>query len=384
MEGLPAITSRPPASRPPRTSTQEEQALPPGLFSPSTPPTEPENLRPVRLEEHTDVEADAPSTPPLSAEASGLLDFSPPSVSGAPRRPVWPLVVLVASAGMLLGAALALGMSADGDTPLATAGPRPTRAATTLPIPAGTFSQGLDEQTRSLILQACFKVADDPDAECDQDILLAGEWPQEHVTLPAFSIDAGEVTQAAYGRCVSQKKCTPAQIKGCRVYTVQGYQIALRVPKALIHPELPAICVTHAQAAGYCSWAGGALPSHQQWERAARGAKDAPLFPWGDTWDPQIANWGERDVLKTAVPGRIDGSPWSAPSGAYPASDTEEGVRDMAGNVAEWVLDQGRETVGVRGGSWTSWPFDLRVTKRAPVPPTQARTDVGFRCAYTP
>lgn len=247
-------------------------------------------------------------------------------------------------------------------------------------IPAGTFLKGLDESTRSFILRVCLRVSDMPDEECEQDKLLAGEYPQESISLKTFWIDRKEVTLGDYNACVSEGKCEAISFKDCKVYTPQGLQIALRVPKHLQLPDQPVTCVTRAQAQAYCAFVGGGLPTHDQWEKAARGV-EGQLFPWGTTWDPVLANWGEFDLIKTSIAGKVDGYAWTAPPGRFEKGISPYKLWDVAGNVSEWV--SGDSLQGhARGGSWTSDPFALRTTGRLSIKALDRRTDVGFRCAY--
>lgn len=255
-------------------------------------------------------------------------------------------------------------------------------SAVSVEIAGGTLLSGLDEETRAFILTVCLRAADDPDSECEQDKLLRGEFPQQSVAVKAFSMDAAEVSTSAYGRCVAQGTCAALDYKSCKVYTPKGLQIALRVPKLLREGAHPAVCVTREQAQAYCTAQGGALPAHEQWEWAARGGEDF-LFPWGNTWSPTKANWGEFDVIKTPVAGAIDGFAWTAPAGQFKDGKSPSGLYDMAGNVSEWVQGTGRFGE-VRGGSWTSNPFALRTTVKKRVVATDRRTDVGFRCVHPP
>ena len=96
-------------------------------------------------------------------------------------------------------------------------------------------------------------------------------FPPETIAYEPFSLDALEVTHRAYTRCVEEGACTSIVFKGCKVYTNQGFQIALRVPKEMRAPDYPVTCLDQAQAKAYCTHLGGSLPTQTQWERAARG-----------------------------------------------------------------------------------------------------------------
>lgn len=250
----------------------------------------------------------------------------------------------------------------------------PTRIA----VPAGEFRRGLSERVRASILTMCLKMSDDK-SQCDQDKLLAGEFPEEEIALSAYAIDSLEVSVGDYEQCVKAGSCDPLDWKACQVYTLQGLQTSLRVPRTLQAAPIAAVCVPRDAAAAYCSWRAGRLPTHDEWERAARGT-DGRVFPWGSIWDPTASNWGELDIVRMPIAGAIDGYDWVAPSGQYPDGASPIGARDMAGNVSEWVAG---EPVAARGGSWTSTPFELRVTARLRLDEGARRTDVGFRCAYS-
>ncbi len=94
------------------------------------------------------------------------------------------------------------------------------------------------------------------------------------------------------------------------------------------HPNWPVVNVTWHQATTYCEWAGGRLPTEEEWERAARGP-NGTKYPWGnDDIDPSRANYDESKV----------GHP--TPVGLYPSGVSAEGVCDMAGNVWEWTSSE--------------------------------------------
>ena len=347
-----------------------------------------EGMQAVKAPEKKRESATSPAGVP-AVDRSGVYEFSPPleQVKPSPFKKV---------GGVLAAAIVGIAVGAVGGYMAAPRGagganadenrPEPV-ASKKIAIEAGSFKQGLDDEKRSLMIQTCYKVDDEPDTNCDQERFLVGEHPQEDIETGAYEIDSAEVTVAQYNACVAAGACDALDYKACKVYTNQGLQISLRVPKSLMREDAPVVCITHAQAQAYCKHAGGDLPTHAQWERAARGDEDGRLFPWGDTWASTNANWGELDVIKGSIIGKVDGFAWTSPPGAFKDGISPHKLHDMAGNVSEWTRALGKNKKGkergfARGGSWTSDPFGLRVTGRLEIPPDKGRTDVGVRCVY--
>jgi formylglycine-generating enzyme required for sulfatase activity/3',5'-cyclic AMP phosphodiesterase CpdA len=147
------------------------------------------------------------------------------------------------------------------------------------------------------------------------------------VNLPAFRIGKYPVTVAEYARFVEDGQWPePADWAG-----------------QLEHPNWPVVRVTWHQAKAYCEWAGGRLPTEEEWERAARGPA-CWKYPWGnEAIDPTRANYDESKL----------GHP--TPVGLYPTGVSAEGALDMAGNVWEWTASEYSKGSGayvLRGGSF--------------------------------
>ena len=125
----------------------------------------------------------------------------------------------------------------------------------------------------------------------------------------------------------------------------------------------PVVEVNWHDAMAYCAWLSEALgktitlPSEAEWEKAARGADDTRVYPWGNSFDSVRCNVGE------------SGFGGTTPVGIFANGASPYGCLDMAGNVWEWtrskyandfrnaVQEETRpgndgDAWVVRGGSW--------------------------------
>lgn len=213
--------------------------------------------------------------------------------------------------------------------------------------------------------------------------LYADEMLAHDVLLSDFWLDRHEVTNGAYRRCVAAGVCRWPNDEGALRWTSDD--------------QRPATLVTWHDAARYCRWRGGRLPTEAEWERAARGWSRR-VFPWGDVYGPQLANHGRAGPDGIVRLDDGDGFAELAPVGSFPAGATREGVHDLAGNAAEWVSDwyadsyvepEFRDPQGpaqgtlrvVRGGSFRDGRAALRGAARNAVAPSSALSWIGFRCA---
>jgi sulfatase modifying factor 1 len=127
---------------------------------------------------------------------------------------------------------------------------------------------------------------------------------------------------------------------------------------AATHPEHPVTQISAADAAAYCAWAGGRLPTVVEWEVAAR-AGAATRYPWGDDFMPggrAMANiWHGRSHVKDES---LDGFLYLSPVKSFPPN--RWGLYDVIGNVFEYCGDGVISTIAgaaenlttARGGSW--------------------------------
>jgi formylglycine-generating enzyme len=214
---------------------------------------------------------------------------------------------------------------------------------------------------------------------------IRAEGHAHEVTLDDYDLDRVEVTVARYGRGVAAGACqAPTFPAGDPRYDRADY---------------PVTHVRWEDAASFCAWLGGRLPTEAEWENAARGRTDR-AFPWGNLYNPRLANHGA--YADDATDAR-DGYLGLAPIGSFPDGATPTGLLDMAGNASEWVADwydRDEEGYGykrkaevnpkgplfgpyghvIRGGSYRDGAHFLRNAARRFSPfPTR---EIGFRCAY--
>ncbi len=204
----------------------------------------------------------------------------------------------------------------------------------------------------------------------------ADEAMPHRVRLEPFYIAVTETTNAQYGRFLQ----------------ATGHKPPLyRQDKNLNSPSQPVVGVTWEDAAAFCRWLTQAtgkshqLPTEDRWEAAARGGLIGKSYPWGEEL-PDAGGVFRANYRQG--PQRL-----SAPVGSFPPNGF--GLYDMAGNVAEWCLDQytpsgagGPFKPGVlrllKGGSWFSQARELRAAARQSAPPDYADGYIGFRVVLLP
>jgi formylglycine-generating enzyme required for sulfatase activity len=202
------------------------------------------------------------------------------------------------------------------------------------------------------------------------------EFPKHDVRLPGYWIFTNEVTNELYAECVAAGKCTPpatAETGPKSHYNDPAFK------------NFPVVGVVWNQADTFCKAQDAHLPTEAEWEKAARGFF-GNTYPWGAAEaDCKLANINGcvKDTAKVA---------------SYTDGKSPFEVRDMAGNVREWVSDwyqadayqtailfmpNGPETGKmkvVRGGSYLDSARDSRSSARFAYDPEREFDDVGFRC----
>jgi formylglycine-generating enzyme required for sulfatase activity len=234
------------------------------------------------------------------------------------------------------------------------------------------------------------------------------ERPAHSVALDAFDLGAHPVTMAQYERFVRESGYRSPGVHELPLIVTTGgrereeafrgrserYAWRDGQPPAgrLDHPV---VLVRWEDAVAYCAWLASVigrpvrLPTEAEWEYAARAGSRNPL-PWGEALDPSRANFlldpRQRVEAGTTAVTRFEPNAF--------------GLRDMIGNVWEWVADwyapdfyargPERNPRGpsrgllrvLRGGGWPTWdPRMLTCAYRHKVPPDTYSYSIGFRVA---
>jgi formylglycine-generating enzyme required for sulfatase activity len=187
--------------------------------------------------------------------------------------------------------------------------PRPPEPPPELPRAAAPALAPSAPEGMLLVPAGTFQMGADSGGEAD-------EHPRHEVTLPAFWLDRTEITNRAYGACVSARRCRPRDTRNA---ARNGFE-----DRRFLGPEQPITGVSWDDALAYCAFVHKRLPSEAEWEHAARGG-DGRLYPWGDEPPDET-----RSVCGTDV---------TADVGTHPAGAGPFGHLDLAGNVWEWTAD---------------------------------------------
>ena len=217
-------------------------------------------------------------------------------------------------------------------------------------IPAGSFVMGSEDFY--------------PEEQPVRTVAVDGLWMDEH---PVTNLEFGRFVKATGYVTVAERPPDPAAfpgadpdvlVPGSLVFQRSDGPVDLRdfrnwwayVPGAhWRRPEgpgsnfggrerHPVVHVAHADAEAYAAWAGKALPTEAEWERAARGGLDGAVFAWGDEFAPggrMMANtWQGEFPWQNLL---ADGYEGTSPVGSFRPNGY--GLLDMTGNVWEWTCD---------------------------------------------
>ncbi len=148
--------------------------------------------------------------------------------------------------------------------------------------------------------------------------------------------------------------------------------------------DWPAMGITWHDAVAYARFRGDRLgvaldlPTSLEWEKAARGV-DGRRFPWGDRFDPALAN------MK-----RTHAAPHPVAVDELPTDVSPYGVRGLGGNVRDWCADvaedgdESRDERALRGGAWSLGAGCVETWAAGGLAAAARSSHVGFRLVWRP
>lgn len=183
---------------------------------------------------------------------------------------------------------------------------------------------------------------------------------KKEVTAADVCLDTAEVTAKEYQTCVEGKKCNDTLVGVCTetsTYKVAGKE------------DHPMVCVDFPQAEDYCKSLGKRLPTHEEWEWAARGRDKGNVYSWGAEAPKDQLCWA----------GGAAAQKGTCPVKAHPGSATPQGLLGMSGNVFEWVTTPLDSAVKLRIGRGGSWRDGLANVFRVDRP---GSFEIKYRCGF--
>ena len=194
------------------------------------------------------------------------------------------------------------------------------------------------------------------------------------VDVGPLDVDVYPVTNANYALFLS---ATGYSARERRSYL--RHWIDSKLPPGM--EELPVVWVSLEDARAYASWAGGRLPTDEEWQYIAAG-QAGRKWPWGEEFDARRCNHDGPGLSN--VDAHPNGASWC-------------GCNDLSGNAWEWTdttIDDGMHVFAlIRGGSYFSAPAKWHVPGGAHMcdfhwklqllnAGMNRAATLGFRCVY--
>lgn len=252
---------------------------------------------------------------------------------------------------------------------------------------------------------------------------LASE-PERLVRLSPFALDIDEVSVGTVRRLLSEGKVNVQPVVRAASLSDPASACTFMGLDTAENDAFPVNCITLEDARGVCEALDKRLPTEAEWEYAAGNMSAETEFPWGS----------DADVCEHAVVGRarsafeagsaVDLSnvcrvnaagsvvPWGPRPSGSSQDVTQQGVRDLAGNVSEFVSgafarygdgcwnagpilvdptcdvegdasNADGATLPLRGGAWDSARDAAHAAWRHATQRPGASPYVGFRCAVS-
>ena len=273
---------------------------------------------------------------------------------------------------LMVGLVIPINTSLGIEPPVGTQIVHPRDKTIMVYVPSGQFVMGL-AGTEAEVLAGHLGFAEGDD-------LWAWEaYPQRSVYVDGFFIDKYEITVHTWHHYVKVTGNESEANWSSRHYDDPAGQL------------FPAASIRWAEARRYAAWAGKALPTEAQWEKAARGT-DGRLYPWGNSAPTaEVGHFGRRGEARPKGYELV---------GTFPGGASPCGALDMLGNQYEWPcrwlepypgnpqaekMEAYAGQVGcLRGGSFYHGWVSFYAAKRFGLSPRETHYHIGLRTVWVP
>ncbi|MBK8936145.1 MAG: SUMF1/EgtB/PvdO family nonheme iron enzyme [Polyangiaceae bacterium] len=226
------------------------------------------------------------------------------------------------------------------------------------------------------------------------------ERPEEGACPRDMVLVAGEHCPFVAHRCTkSRPPARPGEPATCEKFANEVLCEGALIPMRFcmdrfeypnVERALPAVLISFEHAEAACAAEGKRLCAAREWAFACEGEAVLP-YPIGLERTASACNWDagpEARVVPSRGPtveravAKVDRR---APAGERAGCDSPFGARDLAGNVAEWVVEPINSRTRhpfasvIAGGAWGKGPGTCRALDDGH-PPLHRAVTVGFRC----
>jgi formylglycine-generating enzyme len=266
-----------------------------------------------------------------------------------------------------------------------------------------------------------------------QSIPCSGDVPQDMICVPGGLFLLGTPTSPYYGPTLDPRperlvRLSPFALDSDEITVEELRQLqqeGLVLPSDITQPSsrctdtgdaesaaMPANCLSFTAAEAICQFQGKRLPTEAEWEFAAGNREREDAFPWGSDGEGicERAVVSRGELLENAEC-RSTADEEIVPAGPSPGGTlgdvTELGLRNMVGNLSEWVKDRfapysapcwsegapkpledpvcetGTGQRSIRGNDWWS-PLSTSQIHLRDEYYARASDRIGVRCAYPP
>jgi formylglycine-generating enzyme required for sulfatase activity len=232
--------------------------------------------------------------------------------------------------------------------------------------------------------------------------------PERLVQLSAFALDVDEMTVGKMRELVNTEGLDEPILRSSDPNASASACTYLGAA-VVDNDALPVNCVPYALAAEACDRLGKRLPTEAEWEYAAGNLGEETTYPWGGDDDvcakAIVARGRSTSAFVEEITSCREGdNDWGPVAGGSEEDRTTLGIRNLGGNLDEWVADSfkpysdpcwdqgtrllvnprcdaGASKRSIRGGNWGLYAFGARAFQRDGSTNDGWGRFTGFRCA---